>query len=221
MRKYTEDEVADELKELMDDRTTVQGQKAKIVSVSTVEMECVVKLLSNDLEITGVNLKGHTVNPDNSINQNGFILVPKVDSIVLINLIEDTKKSRWHAGDYYITMYSEIEEVLFKQNDKEVLKIDKDGNFSLMNKDNDSVLKVESGGNVTFHKGENKGLIKIDSLVAKLNALEQKVNDLITDYKGHNHLHPQGPTTAFVTPSVITDLTETQVNDLENDKIKH
>ncbi|EAY28736.1 hypothetical protein [Microscilla marina] len=210
MRIYTEDEVADQLKDLVDDRTLVQGQKAEVVSVNMAEMECIVKLLANDMKIEGVNLKAHIVNQDNSINPNGFILIPKVKSIVLVSLMEDTQRTRMNSADYYISMYSDIDEVQLVQNEEEILKIDNEGN-------------------VTLHQGENKGLIKIESLVEKLNALEQKVNDLITDYKGHNHQYidttstttANSITTSFESPPSIGNLTETQVTDLENDKVKH
>jgi len=52
------------------------------------------------------------------------------------------------------------------------------------------------------------GVIKIeeqeteinDKIVQKLNDLIQKFNNLLTDYKAHNHTHPQGATTGLLVP---------------------
>lgn len=74
---------------------------------------------------------------------------------------------------------------------------------------------------IVLNGGENGGLVIIDALIKKLNAIEQKLNDFINDYKSHNHLHPQGPTTAFVKPSTLASLNKTKQDDLENKKVKH
>jgi hypothetical protein len=74
---------------------------------------------------------------------------------------------------------------------------------------------------IQFNDGENGGLVKVSDLVSKLNAIEDKVNELITNYKAHNHVHPNGPTTAFVVPYTGNNLTNTQVSDLENENVKH
>jgi hypothetical protein len=52
------------------------------------------------------------------------------------------------------------------------------------------------------------GVIKIkeqqdeinNKLTSKLNELISKFNDLLTNYKTHNHTHPQGPTTGLIVP---------------------
>ncbi|WP_299460564.1 hypothetical protein [uncultured Microscilla sp.] len=74
---------------------------------------------------------------------------------------------------------------------------------------------------VLLNGGENGGLVMVEILVSKLNVIEQKLNDFISEYKDHNHLHPQGPTTAFVKPSTLTSLDKTKQDDLENKKVKH
>lgn len=72
--------------------------------------------------------------------------------------------------------------------------------------------------------GSFGGLVKIQDLVSKINAIEQKVNDINTALKTHTHTGVtvgsgvSGPSTAF---SAITDLTETVVSDIENNKITH
>ena len=54
---------------------------------------------------------------------------------------------------------------------------------------------------------KSQGVLKIQEQTEKLNELKSTVNDLITkfnnlltDYKTHNHTHPQGPTTGLLVP---------------------
>ena len=60
-----------------------------------------------------------------------------------------------------------------------------------------------------------QGIIKIKEQTEKLNELKSTVNDLITkfnnlltDYKTHNHTHPQGPTTGLVVPYLGANQTD-------------
>ena len=76
---------------------------------------------------------------------------------------------------------------------------------------------------IVFFDGENKGMVKVSELVDKLNTVENKVNELLTTF--NTHVHPgvtigAGITAVIATPIAGT-LTPTQINDLENDKIKH
>jgi len=84
----------------------------------------------------------------------------------------------------------------------------------------DSKIEVKQS-EILLNGGTLGGLIKIDDLISKVNAIENAFNSLLTHYKAHNHLHPQGSTTAFVAPSTQGNLTNTQKSDLENTKIKH
>lgn len=180
------------LSEMITGNVPLQSEMATVKAVDKEKLECtVVPIANEELVIEEVNLKAVI-----DETKNGFVQIPKVGSMVLISLIENTD------GDHYISMCSDIDGIQLIQ-------------------DNEEILKIDNLGNVCFHGGENKGLVKVESLVEKLNALEKKVNDFIVDYKGHNHVHPQGPTTAFLTPSVLTALTETQAADLENGKVKH
>lgn len=81
--------------------------------------------------------------------------------------------------------------------------------------------QLSANDTIQFNDGSNGGLVKVSELVTKLNAIENKVNELITNYKAHNHLHPNGPTTAFVVPYTGDNLNNTQVSDLENEDVKH
>lgn len=99
------------------------------------------------------------------------------------------------------------------------------GSMILMSLDkttlNGVVLNCTQTEEVSINGGKNGGLVIVEYLVGKLNAVEQKLNDLISDYKAHNHMHPQAATTGFVKSPTISNLAKTQKSDLENEKVKH
>lgn len=75
---------------------------------------------------------------------------------------------------------------------------------------------------VTFNGGGNEGLVIVQSLVDKINRLENKVNSLVTKFNVHTHVASSfgAPTTPPPTPE--TAITPTTLkSDLENTKIKH
>ena len=80
---------------------------------------------------------------------------------------------------------------------------------------------------MTINGGNNGGLINISSLVDKINALEDLVNSLLTDYKVHTHNAPQAPSGVIPTTPLLVPFTGlniapiTTVNDLEDTKITH
>lgn len=76
---------------------------------------------------------------------------------------------------------------------------------------------------ITINGGNNDGIVKVVELTQKLNALENKVNDLVTYTATHIHsgvTTGPGSTGVAVTP-VVGALTPTNQADIENDKIKH
>ena len=75
---------------------------------------------------------------------------------------------------------------------------------------------------VTINGGDNDGLVIVGELTKKINALENKLNSLITNYK--THVHPvSGSTAGAITPPPpITNISPTtQQSDIENTKVKH
>ena len=121
----------------------------------------------------------------------GIIQIPAIDSAVLIGKLTT---SLW-----CVLVFSQIHKYKFKI-DSQTLIIDADG--------------------FVFNEGNLGGMVKIEALVDKLNAIENRMNELETNYKTHNHAHPQGPTTAFVVPYTSASLVITNKADLENEKIK-
>lgn len=66
------------------------------------------------------------------------------------------------------------------------------------------------------------GIVKVGDLVDKLNALENKVNSIITAYNAHTHIVVSAPGISNVTSSLVTGtLTPTVQAELENENVKH
>ena len=124
---------------------------------------------------------------------------PVKDTKCLIGTIENKEASS------FLIFEEEIEEYLIE---------DKSG-FKWLLKD----------GNLTIN-GDNFGsIIKIEEIVKKLNAVENAVNQLKGDLNSHTHIVPQAPSgsTSSAPPTVpsTVNLNNTQVSEIENDKIKH
>ena len=75
-------------------------------------------------------------------------------------------------------------------------------------------------GGVTFG-----GLVKVGELVSKLNELETRFNDFKSKFNAHTHVLTltSGTGTAAIAANQITstNLTETEIVDIENEKVKH
>ena len=73
---------------------------------------------------------------------------------------------------------------------------------------------------LTMNGSEFGGLVKVIELTQKINALENKVNDLITKFNTHTHVAAGSPTS--ISNLVVSGtLTPTQQNEIENIVIKH
>jgi hypothetical protein len=123
---------------------------------------------------------------------NGIIVKPAKDSFVLVAFLS--------SRDAYVAMCDKVDSVSIKIGST-TFEMDKDY--------------------IKMNGGSLKGLIKILSLVDRMNAIEDFCNNLLTDYKAHNHNHPQGATTTFVVPPQLGNVEKTKVDDLENKKITH
>jgi hypothetical protein len=126
----------------------------------------------------------------------GIVVVPKDKTNVVAAMVEGVE------SDWVLTQTSEVESVavFFK----------------------DGKMELKNNGEIHLN-GENFGeLIKIAEAVKKWNAIEDKVNEILTTLKGVNvALAPSGTFPFAPIFSPITPLTKTVVNDVKNDKVKH
>lgn len=70
---------------------------------------------------------------------------------------------------------------------------------------------------ITMKGDELGGLVKVENLTEKLNALENKVNEIITTFNLHSHPSNGAPPATQITGTI----TPTVRSDLENESIKH
>jgi hypothetical protein len=81
-----------------------------------------------------------------------------------------------------------------------------------------AVLMYSEVDEVLFFDGSNGGIPKVEPLVSKLNAIENKVNSLISYINGHSHASHGTPPAPLFSGG---NLTTTEREDLENEKVKH
>lgn len=135
----------------------------------------------------------------------GIILVPKVGARCILAAVDTD------SGVYTLLRASEYDKIKIKAGDR--------------------TLEVKDG-QWTFDGGSNGGLIKIDSLVEKLNNVENKMNDLIAVFLNHKHVsatsgsptsNVQSPTLLLdmILPNTLQQLETTQSTQIENKKITH
>lgn len=129
----------------------------------------------------------------------GVVILPKADSQVWVAEIDG-------PGKWGIVKYGEIEKVTVKMGGTPEL--------------------VVTEGEIVMNGGDLGGLVKVQSLVSKLNRLENALNGLITKFNSHTHVYAPGPLPPVPTaPPIPLETTViapvTAVSDLENDKVKH
>ena len=124
----------------------------------------------------------------------GMVITPLADTVVLVG--------RLSATDHVVVMCSEIEKIEITDGDATVLIAE---------------------GAITLNGGENGGLVIIAELVTKLNALEEKVNEILQTLQGV--VVPLAPSGAYPLAKDFAAVTPlqpvTKVGDLENEKVKH
>lgn len=103
--------------------------------------------------------------------------------------------------------------------------IPKDGSVVIVTQLSDAtayVSMVSEVDEIYLAGDDNGGLVKVKDLVSKLNAIENKVNTIITTFNAHTHVASSfgAPTTPPPSP-VVGTITPTQVTDLENKKVLH
>jgi phage gp45-like len=82
-------------------------------------------------------------------------------------------------------------------------------------------IKIRYADKVIFNSESLGGFVKINELLKSLNNIEKAYNDLLNEFKSHNHIHDYGPTKGLLIPVTLQDLSETQISSIENKKIQH
>lgn len=178
---------------------------ATVESVDLSTRSCVVTTISSQGSITieGVQLMAAI--------DDGVLIVPVIGSTVLVVYSTFNKP--------FIAMFSEVDTITMTAGtNNATMQIDATG---LLMEINQTKLTM-TDGLTKFNDGQLGGMVKVLELVAKLNNLEDLVNDLISKYNAHTHLLTlsTGTGTAAATLTQETGtLTPTVRADIENDKI--
>lgn len=149
--------------------------------------------------VLSVNLATRTcsvvlVGGQTTARKDDVMLMPTVaDGILLIPSIDSTVVVMWSKRNQpFVAMYSDLQDIY-----------------------------LAADGLVTLNDNTYGGLVRVADLVTKLNAIEGKVNDLLTAYNAHTHTDPVSGSTGTTSAPVVGSLTPTQVTDIENPNVVH
>ena len=119
-----------------------------------------------------------------------------------------------------VRLKAAIEDVTITDGLVQIPKVDSTVLIGMIGNDPNTwtVLMYSKVDEVVLFNGSNGGLPKIVPLVSKINAIENKVNDLISHINTHSHAaHGSPPTVSYSGGNLMT----TMRSDLENTKVKH
>ena len=157
-----------------------------------------------DVEVGDFTLEGVHLAAASDGNANNFIVKPKVGSIVLV-----CDKTGGSLAWVNVVAFSEIAKVTWVIDEDVELEVKGD-------------VKLKCDGNIELNGANNKGLVKVKELTDKINAVEDKVNNILSTLKGVSvALAPSGTYPFAPIFSAINPLVKTQQTEIENDKIKH
>lgn len=165
-------------------------QIGTVTAVDKIKATCSVKLL----EETEIVLEGVRLQAIDNEQDNGFLTFPKIDSSVVIGKLDN-------RSVFWVAMVSEVEEIIWKIDNKEVLKI--------------------NASKITFNEGQKGAMVEIAKLKAQLNKAEQSITQLKNILTGWTPVPTDGGAAlkAAISTWAAQPLTETVISDLENTNI--
>ncbi|TAG56647.1 MAG: hypothetical protein EAZ27_04450 [Cytophagales bacterium] len=172
--------------------------KSKVICQS---IYAVVTKINDNQTIACEGLETQTIYTDVQLTatetKESYILVtPKIGSTVILSFLNN------NINDAYVSGFSDLDKIQLIIAHSQ-LTINKDG--------------------IVMNGGDLGGLVIVQKLVGKINALEQKYNDLLNSCKTQVvTLAPSGtfPMASFFA-SNLPIAPKTSVGDLENEKVKH
>lgn len=180
------EDLTQQLTEFILQNIPLQAELARVKAVDKEKLECIVLL--DGVEIGGVNLT-----PTNK--RLGLIQIPKTGSSVIISTLHNEE------GDYFVSMFSQVEEVILITEGKERMKV--------------------VGDSIIFDGGENGGLIKIKELKTQLDKNTQAIKKILEAFSSWAPVSQDGGGALKAKVSNLTDIQLANLGNIENDKIKH
>lgn len=164
----------------------------KVTSVDETNYTCNAMPLDNDAEIFKIRLK-----PTIDTTKKGIISIPAVDSYVIIGIIDNSDAKPF---------------LIWCSNFKKYYIIGDGGN----------TLEFKDDGTILINGDSHGGLPKVVEVKNKLNAIETKINNLITVFNTWTPVANDGGAAlkTALTSWVTTSMTQTTTTDLENPKVK-
>ncbi len=167
--------------------------RAKVLDINTTKNTCTVQTFEDKSELPDVQFgafKGSIL---------GFILIPKVGSIVTVNF--------YNKDEGYISNASELQslKMIFKDISS-----------------NEITFEITDTG-IVFNSGTLGGLVKIAEMTARFNDLEALHNQLQTDFNGWTPVANDGGTalrTVLLGGYLTKTVPNSQKADFENEKVK-
>ncbi len=171
-----------------------QSTRAKVLSVDMTAQTIEVETLNRGSLRFEVKLRAISDN-----EETGFILYPKVDSIVCLSIIDN------NLSDCYISQYSELDGFSYVISNLLSLKSTDDG-------------KVVWTAVEIFFDGATNGLVKIPQLESRVNDCINAINTLQSQMGSHTH--PETGATTGPSGIISTPLANVAANDFKHDKIE-
>ena len=167
---------------------------AKIISVDEQKATCSASLVSNE-EMVLEDVRLQAIDDE---NDNGFILIPTISSIVMLVCAEKIGEN----AEYIVVMPSKIDKINLKIDNVQKLKITK--------------------GLIEFNGGGLGGMVEIAKLQTQLNKAEQSITQLKSILSSWTPVPNDGGAAlkAVISSWAAQALAQTQITDLENPKIK-
>lgn len=129
----------------------------------------------------------------NNIRSGVKLMAAQSDGLYIVPVLNSDVIVAWTTrNEPYLAMFSDVEDIF-----------------------------IEAVQPVKLQGDQYGGLVKVGEMVTRLNNLENKVNNIISQYNGHVHPNPEGGTVGATTAPVSGTLTLTQVSDVENPRVVH
>lgn len=188
------DELGGALEDFMSRKRPLQSVTGIVKEVDKNTCECVVNLISYDIDVHEVNLRASIKEG----NKDGIVFYPKIGSTVIASLNSNNELE----ADYFISMYSEIEEVSFYADGKEVFTISDQG--------------------VSFFGGNNGGLVIAEKLANQIKKNTQAIEKLVSLVKDFTPKPQDGGASLKTEANIkLASVNLADLSDIENDKFKH
>jgi len=202
---------------------TVSGE---VIEVNESEMICTVVPNDGGAEYFNVMLRAL-----NDEKDTGVILIPKLNSQVLIAAVDNDDDTR------FVTKTSEIEKIYIKGEFAEIVlnienedgvsmsiktlnqDIEKEANMNIGDNLSISVGKdiAISAENIKLNNGGNGGVPIAQEIANSLNTIVNFINSFVFKYNAHVH-----PNHGVITPTTMSQqLSQFSSTSLENTKVKH